>query len=45
MEELSNNLQATMMMFIDGLSFIDLDPYWNYYLLYKKVLVSKGKVW
>jgi len=34
--EMSINLQAMMMLFIDGLSFIDNDPYWNYYLLFKK---------
>eukprot|EP00826_Nyctotherus_ovalis_P027743 TRINITY_DN2170_c0_g5_i9.p1 TRINITY_DN2170_c0_g5~~TRINITY_DN2170_c0_g5_i9.p1 ORF type:complete len:275 (+),score=70.24 TRINITY_DN2170_c0_g5_i9:458-1282(+) len=35
MEEISINLQAVMMFFIDGLSFIDHDPYWHYYLLYR----------
>jgi len=40
MKEVSNNLQALMFLFIEGLSFIDCDPYWNYYLLYK---VSKDE--
>jgi histone acetyltransferase 1 len=31
------------MLFIDGLSFIELDPYWTYYILYKKSYISSVK--
>ena len=30
------NFQSLLIFFIDGLSFIKLDPYWNYYILYEK---------
>ena len=29
------NFQAIFKLYIDGLSFIQVDPYWSYYLLYK----------
>lgn len=37
------NFQSLLIFFIDGLSFIKLDPYWNYYILYKKEAVE-GKL-
>jgi histone acetyltransferase 1 len=30
------NFQSILLLFIDGLSFIELDPYWTYYIIYKK---------
>jgi GNAT superfamily N-acetyltransferase len=36
----SMNFQSLLIFFIDGLSFIKLDPYWNYYILYKKTKVN-----
>ena len=29
------NFQSVFMLFIDGLSFIQLDPYWTYYIIYR----------
>lgn len=29
------NFQAVLMFFINGSSFIHLDPFWTYYLIYK----------
>jgi len=31
------------MFFIDGLSFIQLDPYWTYYVIYKETILPKAK--
>ena len=30
------NFEALLIFFIDGLSFIELDPYWNFYIMYRK---------
>ena len=30
------NFQSVLLFFIDGLSYIELDPYWTYYILYRR---------
>ncbi len=30
------NFQSVLLFFIDGLSYIELDPFWTYYILYKR---------
>lgn len=38
------NFQSVLMFFIDGLSFIEVDPYWTYYILYKKSQCPATKI-
>ncbi len=37
------NFQSVLMFFIDGLSFIELDQHWTYYIMYKKVRLGGKK--
>jgi len=39
------NFQSVLLLFIDGLSFIELDQYWTYYILYKKKFLPALKAY